>query len=373
MSTVLWVGYEPTGLPARQGASDPTAIVELFHAYAAGDFDIVARTLQTRDDFPVAHPAGRIDVRAERIDQLNHWAAALEKDWHGEWRPVQATFLLEVAVAASKIASPDAEVGVLLSTGGTRVIRRPTPFGANAADDRFENTWHRAAVGLLEGLPNDSLPRTGPTMATAYLDVIEKRYGAAHVHDFAGLIALARAIALAQGCCALLDFKTLDSRGEDPTVAGTAKLDAAIHAFDVAAKYPDTRQEALVRGAFLLLQRQRLEQALHQLDGLQDDPRDPDLAYWAHVIGGRVRDALHRFDDGAREYRAALAVRPHAQSGGIGLTLDLLRGGHRDDAAGIATDVVTAPKDVLDPWWTFDAADARFVQAWLVELRQRNR
>lgn len=367
----------PEAHAQQVGPADAQAIVELFHAYEAGDHEVVARRLSA-EDFRLG-PSRWDQPRQDPADVVQQWLAALSKDWRGGWRPIRATFLLEMAIAASHAGAAATIVALPLSLGGTGVIQRPTPLGANATEDRFEMTWHRAAIGVLEGLPTTGRPRMGPTMIGRYLDSLEKRYGAARVHGFDGYIALSRAIASAQQCCTRLDFNTLDDTGLDPERAGTAasdgaamevRLDGAIPLFEVAARDPEVSTEARVRGAFLLYRRHKYDQALRWIAGVPDPSADPDLAFWNHLVHGQILDAVRRFEEAGREYRAALAARPDAQSAGIGLSLDLMRMGHRDDGAAVAAAIVAAPAGVPDPWTDFDAADARLVPAYLDELRK---
>src|SRR5262245_43016293 len=85
---------------------DPAAIVSLFRAYADGDVEVVARTLTTRESFPP-------EDRSARTDPLWPWIDALRGEWRREWRPVQPTFLLELAVAASRIQISPISVATL--------------------------------------------------------------------------------------------------------------------------------------------------------------------------------------------------------------------------------------------------------------------
>jgi Flp pilus assembly protein TadD len=96
---------------------------------------------------------------------------------------------------------------------------------------------------------------------------------------------------------------------------------------------------------------------------------DAELTYWMQLFRARILDALERFTDAERAYRAALAVRPAAQSAGVGLALALFKLDRVADARAAAIAARQQPPDTVDPWWTYLGADARFIPRWRAELR----
>jgi tetratricopeptide (TPR) repeat protein len=164
----------------------------------------------------------------------------------------------------------------------------------------------------------------------------------------------------------------LDSWGREEYVF-LSRLDEATALFGHARTIDETRDEASVRGAFLLFHRGRLVESLAWLSEVRNPRSDPELLYWANLFRGRVLQALGRHSDAEQAYRAALLASPDAQSAGVGLAATLLRLGRRDEAAEAAASVRRAPQDAVDPWWDYDRADARFVRQWRDWLRAESR
>jgi len=65
-----------------------------------------------------------------------------------------------------------------------------------------------------------------------------------------------------------------------------------------------------------------------------------------------------------------LSAWPSAQSAAVGLAADLFRVGDTAAAADVVRSTTENRAASPDPWWSFDAADARFVPVWLEELRK---
>jgi hypothetical protein len=279
----------------------------------------------------------------------------LVKSWRGKWRPAQATFLLELAIAAADAGQNDV-LAQTLSVGGTYALQRPTPLGANPQEDAYETLWHRAALSLLAR-------RSSPAEQESYLRVLDKRYGGGSeaLHAWSALEA---ATAQADGCCNLAALHELR--------VGTAeKLNDAIARFDRARTYPEVHSEASVRGALLLLYEDRASTALQWLDQIHDDGADQELSYWAALVRGQVLDALKRPTDAASAYQLALDGYPHAKAATVGLALDLARLGRRDDAAA-AAEAATRDPYADDPWLAYDRSDTQVIIKLRDELRRAN-
>jgi hypothetical protein len=273
----------------------------------------------------------------------------------------------------------------MLSVGGTYALSRPLSSGRLLSQDSYEVLWHRTALGLLEEW-SARLPSV-TSASNRYLDAVTKEHDSSRGSKLDARILLARAIIAADSCCTNPALAQ-NSRGRsgDPGVLNgleswasnmststdtEERVDAAVKLFDAAAARPETRSEALVRGAFLLLRSNRAAKALARLSTLGDDPRDPALTYWTRLVRGFVLDAMSRFEDATTEYQAALAIVPSAQSAGVRLAADLARQGLLDEAASVAL-AVSSSHQKVDPWWTYDAADGRFTGTWLDELRSSN-
>ena len=320
----------------RAQASVPKAPFDrLFRDYAAGDRDVVRRTLRTGRDVRLLQAP--IDDKKLRR-------------WLGPWDRTKAAFLLELADAEAELS---AHHMTALSTGRVYVMSRPTPLGQNAADDAFEAAWHRMALGLLQ---NGIYPQP----QTVYLDALERRYASVPTSVAPRLdprFALERGIAEEQRCA--LTGLTPDC------------LRGVVSRFAAAALVPKTADEANVRAAWAQFQLGNLPLALQTIDRACPTD-DSDLTYWMHLFRGRILDGLGRLADAEREYRLALDTRPYAQSAGVALAATLFKLHRPDEAVNAARAVRLESGDVVvDPWWTYFRGDARFVPEWRADLRAR--
>jgi len=382
MSLLSGRGWRPVLLTAAMlaavsgaGAVSEPTLESIYAGYAAGDFAIVARDVRSPQDF-----------RAMRLDSPK----ALD-EWLGPWQPRKATFMIELAATANQIAP--ARTWPIVSAGRRYVTgRRARPGasaepGTSAEEDEFERVFHRTAIALLE--------RHGfVTYLEQYLEAIRARTSASPAVALADeRHTLAWAIAQEQRCWN--DRPDLDRAGAAadavPRAAGqsvtsgaeTSKsmqakereqrqacLAEAVTRFDAAAESVDAA-EARVRGAWMRFQLGKYEDALRTIDGV-DCGDDRELAHWAALFRGRILDALGKYADAERAYRAALAAAPNAQSAGVGLALALFKMDRVADADKAAVAVRTGPA-VADPWWTYAAADSRFVERWIATLRRMSR
>ena len=258
----------------RGQASVPKAPFDrLYRDYAAGDRDVVTRTLRTGRDIH--------DLQPPRDDKKL-------SNWLGPWDRMRAAFLLELADAESELS---AHQMIAISTGRAYVMSRPTPLGQNAEDDAFEAAWHRMALGLLQR-------GSYAQIQVVYLDTIERRYASVPVSLAPRLdprFALTRGIAYEQRCA----------------LTGLAPdcLHEVVHQYAAAALVEETADEANIRSAWAHYQLKNYPLALETIDRACPID-DPDLMYWMHLFRGRILEALHRLPDAEGEYRLALETRP---------------------------------------------------------------
>ncbi len=134
---------------------------------------------------------------------------------------------------------------------------------------------------------------------------------------------------------------------------------------------PAIAAEAFTRAAWLKTQLGSYKDALELIDraGATDDEA---VTYWRHLFRGRVLTGLNRDADAESEYRAALDARASAHSASVGLALTLFKQRRLDEARALAASIRQAPPDVVDPWWTYLAADARFVTKWMEDVRRED-
>lgn len=351
----VWILF----VPASRAAQPPAATFDqLYRTYAAGEYDVVETTVP------------KVDYRSLKVPDADHLA-----QWLGAFDRRKAAFILEFA-AASAGRAPG---GVLttLSVGRAYVMGRPAPLKLSRSEDAFEITWHKSAMALLEGW-------SFVTAEDVYLESLTRRFAASGGLD--PRFVLEHAIAQEQRCASDDKIDKRDTAASAAATAGkptqslgdllapvtvpsiSACLNEAKRRFATAALDPSTAAEANTRGAWVEFQLGDLAAARTAIEKAQAT-EDADLAYWTSLFRGRIYDAANRLPDAERAYRAALQVRPAAQSAAIGLAFTLFRMDRREDARAIAGEARRQPDDAADPWWSYIAGDARFLPSWRADLR----
>ena len=260
-----------------------------------------------------------------------------------------ATFALEMALTGLRTDSPytrDASLR-LLAEYAVRVRQA-------AASDRFECTWFWLATAGLEGL---FAPDAG--------SVITER-GAERCPNDPNL---------KLGLAVVLDQQLTMGRTAPAlrrTVAAGAMTEAerrVLAAYAAAAEVPATRYEARVRAAYLHLRVGRYADGLALYDGLGQPGTDLDLVYIGNLIRSQLLVSVDRIDDAILAVRAALAVRPSAQSGRVALMNLHVRRGEHDQAEALARTIWAAGPGDRDPWWQYFLGDFRAYPSIRAELR----
>jgi len=335
LALALVVGAPVGGGLRAQVAAPKASFDRLYRDYAAGDRGIVRRSVQTGGDVRALQPP----MDAKKLQK-----------WLGPWDRTKAAFLLEFADAETELS---AHLLTAVSAGRLYVMDRPRPLGQDAAEDAFETAWHKAAIALLQ-------ERINPQAQDAYLDVLERRYlsGASpRPPRLDPRFALDRGIAQEQRCALA---------GSPPASC----LREVVRRYAVAAAAPETAAEANVRAAWALFQLRSYADALQTVDrACPTDDRD--VTYWTHLFRGRILEALDRTADAEREYRAALDIRPFAQSAAVAVAMTLFKLNRPDEAVAAARAARQQPPDFVDPWWIYLRGDARFIPQWRTELRSR--
>ena len=348
----------------------------LYRSYADGHYDAVANEIKTVADLNSLNPPKPDDLRK----------------WLGTWDRTKAAYLLELAAAAGPI-SRSAQIA-LLSEGRLYAISRTAPIGTSAQDDEFEVLWHKTAIAELER-------SVLWTYENLYLDTLDRRYtarpGGPRLTLDARLV-FQRAVATEQYCwhapkgiagslpppptstsnqsVPLMGGQPIDivppNQGPRSLTHNECLADGAKRFAAVGGSAPEIAAEAFTRAAWLKAQLGSYKDALELIDraGATDDGT---VTYWRHLFRGRVLTGLNRDADAESEYRAALDARASAHSASVGLALTLFNQRRLDEARALATSIRQAPPDVVDPWWTYLAADARFVTKWVEEVREKIR
>jgi tetratricopeptide (TPR) repeat protein len=260
-------------------------------------------------------------------------------------------------------------------------------------DDEFELLWHKTAIAQLER-------SVLWTYENLYLDTLDRRYKARSGGPKLALdprLVFQRAVATEQQCWHAPEgiqgalppgASNVDLSGKaalvytDPQAAfpsaAARPLTRKECLADAAKRYtagsaaPELAAEAFTRAAWLKAQLGSYKDALELIDraGATDDEV---VTYWRRLFRARILAGLNRDEDAEREYRAALDVRASAHAASVGLALTLFKERRLDEARALATSIRQAPPDVVDPWWTYLAADARFVTKWIEEVREKIR
>ena len=361
LGAMAMAGAGHVAMAQERPAPRPKQALEFaMSAYAGGDHGVVER-LFTRS----------LDFQAEGL--LNR--RKLER-WLGTWDRQKALFVLELANRSSHVA-PVYSIP-LLTAGRQYLEKRTTPAG----DDTFDRLWHQSAVGILQ--------RRYLAAVEDYIAAVEKsRMGS----DAAlrARFAFARAVSHEQRCWlerpVLMRVGTPvnelnrvsggSARGAPVRLPGTIAPDvgrrldclamtAGLYAKAAAAG--DAATEARIRLAWVQFQLGMFSEAQTSLDAA-DPGTDRDLQYWTTLFRARLAGVMKRPADAERAYRQALAIHPEAQTAGVGLALTLYEMDRLDEANDAARSVRTSTESAVDPWWTYLAADSRFVDGWIGRLR----
>jgi tetratricopeptide (TPR) repeat protein len=214
--------------------------------------------------------------------------------------------------------------------------------------DDFERDWLWAELSIVEGTTRPATSQSFVTNALARFPG-EPRF------------VLAQAIVTDQ-----LWMEGSNTLGGGPSVS---HINDVIGEYDAAIAHPETAFEARVRQAFFLHRIGLNDKALERLDAAGDQSPDVTMLYLRHLFRGQVLDALGRVDDAIVAFRAAMAIRPDAQSVRVALMNAFMKKGDRDDARVLADAIQTASSGDADPWWTYWQGDYRLYSVAMTRVR----
>jgi Flp pilus assembly protein TadD len=158
------------------------------------------------------------------------------------------------------------------------------------------------------------------------------------------------------------------SKGSDEAIR-RSRAQTAIQMFEKLVDTPPVRAEAELRSGYLWLTLHEPAMARTHFARAADSS-DRFVAYLANFLGGRASDLLGRPAESEAQYRAALAVIPHAQSAATALAANLFLHGRPDEAFTVTQDVLSARPRPDDPWNLFGYGDFRFMPTYIAHLRE---
>jgi tetratricopeptide (TPR) repeat protein len=132
-----------------------------------------------------------------------------------------------------------------------------------------------------------------------------------------------------------------------------------------------SREEARLRLGHVIIQQQRWEEGLRQIQPLLEGSGHASITYYAHLFAGDAHLALGRTDDARRSFERALELFPDAQAARLGLAAAMRIAGTRDDAiAALLPAIAQDPRPREDdPWWIYYDRNEDAIAAALEQLR----
>jgi tetratricopeptide (TPR) repeat protein len=339
---------------------------QTFAAFARGDDDSVARAFQKSLDFQMLRLADQ--RRMER--------------WLGPWNRARSVFVLELANQASLVAP--AYTIPLLTAGRQHILRSPVPGDLAPAARTFERLWHQTAIAILQRY------QLSPEIE-AYAEAIARSRPALDA-ELSARLQFARGVAQEQRCWNERPVLTRagtpiretnvaarspdgkppapPARPRDDVARRIACLSETADRYRAVPPASEAGADARLRLAWVQIQLGEYSEARRSLDGLESAGGDRHVQYLARLFRGRIASAASQHAEAEQAYRSALAIFPEAQSAGIGAALALFEMHRAAEAEAAATAVRDRSSKAVDPWWTYLAADARFIDRWLADLRR---
>lgn len=311
--------------PAGQAGS-PTPVHEALDRYWKSDFTPVAQLAQTDD--PTL-------VRASFITAATSWIARDQSDVIN--RRLVAT-ALAIELAQARLAFDNATLVILVDWA-----QKEWRKGAPSASERV---WTRAAVALVErggrvhpdrwrgkASPMTSIlqgrGRSDWAWAESFIDDAVRRFPEDQRLRLAAVVWASAA-------------------SPDPPCRGVfaRSLERSI-------KNPEVGPDVLVELAYLCAWEGKFEESARWAEQAATVAVEPWTRYMAHFLAASAHDKLGHYPDATREYRAALAAVPHAQSASLALAPLLLRENQPDAAFDLVARSLAERPGGEDPWRLF--------------------
>lgn len=360
---------------SRAGQQPAPDVATLYAAYAAGSFDIVARTIATRDDW------------TDLDDQVSRLARSWKSEASGRrapaWQPRRVAFLVDVAYVVSRF-NVDSAAGL---AGMARDLTEQRPGlpgdsdGALDDGDRFEVAVHRMALAMLAsatGHASTYLRSIGPRLS-AFRRSQAGRHLISRIEIVPFLLAEADTRPFVRDETSLLSnylaaFRGLGQSSAQPTTPPLERLRSELTWALERMPPPenlttDVAAELSIRRGLALYRMQRYAEALDVLSDGLDHAVEPSVRYWGFLFRGRVLERTDRLAEAIAAYDEAVrAAWPRAQTAAVALSAARFIAGDRPQAEAWARLARTATAGD-DPWWEYWYGDQRFARALLSELR----
>jgi tetratricopeptide (TPR) repeat protein len=258
----------------------------------------------------------------------------------------------------------------------------------------LEAVWLRASVALAEGRgawpllkglppglggrPAASAAAGDPLLGTGHLAYALSRFADDPHFKLAQVVTAEAATSPAIGAIVLtpdgqgvvsdqIDAQMLDVAATGP--ANPSKLlERAAAAATALTTNPLVGPEAHLRLGYLQLRLGHRDVALQQFR--QIDTTDQFVAYLGHLFAGWTLAKDGQAEMAVAEYRAALAIVPHARSASTLLTAFCIMSGRLEDAEKLANELMAKPAVADDPWRTYLMGDYREYPKLIAGLRE---
>lgn len=350
---------------ASVGAERPTS---LFDEYRAHDFARFDADLQQTSDFAA----------------LARDANTSSPSWPAD---IASAYLLEVTAAAMHAQLFPRLPGQLgqpsYSGGALRTARNRdwmTLFQLSernalrmAADSHSAHVWGRAALALLVGA-SEVPPQQSASDAIGLFEDFAKS-----MRDYADVetLVMARGNTYEALAATTLSFdlpsvvgdprstdRTHDVAPNFPAIQGTLvhSLNEGMNAFLAGMSYPDTRAEAAVRLAGLMVMRNLPTDPASALSHVKLartwDP-DPDVLYASWVIEGQADRLSGNNAAATQAFKRAADLAPNGSAANLGLAVESFLAGDTGTADRLAQHMLDIPAGADDPWVLFQHGDYR--------------
>jgi tetratricopeptide (TPR) repeat protein len=359
-----WIALAVVVVIAQPVSGQLPSTGNLLDRYAGGDFAAFT---------PPRTPTDVERFRQALVHDATPWVRRGDAKTQRRRQLTAATIALEAAHASIDISWAQ---GRQLIEWGSILLRQ-------APADEAERRWHLAALSVIHGASDNELLVKQQKLAWPRFED-EPRFLLALVVMLEGVTwpdpdrgepwneneaELEKAAQMDAARRANRQAVQPDLREKAFEYQRRTRMRQVIEALEDLSNAEAIRAESLLRLGYLHLRLQHVEIAMEQFDEVLGMTSDPFLLYLAHFLGGVAREQQGDRANAMAAYRAALEVRPRAQSATFALASLLFISGARDEAAGLIEAAIAAPV-ADDPWRAYQSGDFRFWSERLAAVRE---